>query len=458
MTQNLSQNSLLNISPIDGRYQRYTLALQDFFSEKALIEYRVKVEVEYLISLSEESKITELPEFEQKTKAFLRKIYEDFSLEDAEKVKEIEKVTNHDVKAVEYFLKEKIKGTEIEKYSEFIHFCLTSEDVNNLSFSLMWKEAVSKVVLPKIQELKSILKTFAEENKNTSMLSLTHGQPATPTTFGKEIAVFVYRLNRQIQNLEKTTLFAKFGGATGTWGTHKVVYPEVDWLDFSDRFVSKFGLELNPLTTQIVPSDTLAENYNTFVLINNILVDFSQDIWLYISREILGQKKKEGEIGSSAMPHKINPINFENAEGNLKLANSIFGGLVNQLQISRMQRDLTGSTVIRNQGTALAHSFIAYQNVLKGLERITVNQVKMEEELNNHWEILAEPIQTVLRKLNYPNPYETLKELTRGQKVTKENLTKFIQKLEIPKEEKAKLLELTPVNYVGLSEGLVEKN
>jgi adenylosuccinate lyase len=449
----MSDSAIFAISPIDGRYQSITKALSGYFSEFALIQYRLQVECEYFIALSKKSEFRIVVNQLQTNQ--ILELYQNFNQADALAIKEIERTTNHDVKAVEYFLRQKFTEIGLGQYLEFIHFALTSEDVNNISFSLMCKQAAEKVVLPEIKSIVESLKVFAKQSADQPFLSLTHGQTATPTTFGKEIAVFVYRLQRQIQQLENQTYQAKFGGATGTWSAHKVAYPDFDWLSFARVFTQSFGLEFCPLTTQIVPPESLIENYDTMTRINNILVDLCRDVWLYVMRGVLGQVKKDGEIGSSAMPHKINPINFENAEGNLQLANTTFNELGRQLSVSRMQRDLTGSTVIRSQSIPFANSMIAYSNILKGLGKIKVNSDAMDMELDQHWEVLAEGIQTVLRSINYPDPYTALKELTKGNKITKESIHQFVNKLEIDTELKNQLLQLTPHNYVGLSQQLV---
>jgi adenylosuccinate lyase len=446
---------LTNISPVDGRYQLITQPLSSYLSEQALIQYRIKIEIEYFIALSNHNDFA--INLDSADKEYLRNLFQNFSAKDALEVKKIEQTTNHDVKAVEYWIKSKIELKSFADYSEFIHFALTSEDINNLSFTSMYKDAVQKVILPELNKILAILKELSKSTANQSMLSLTHGQSATPTTFGKEIAVFVARLQRQVSNLESIKFLGKFGGATGTWSAHQVAYPNFDWLGFAQTFVESFDLEFCPLTTQIVPADSLVESYDTLKRINTILIDFAQDIWLYVERGILSQVKKEGEVGSSAMPHKINPINFENAEGNLQWANSMFVELGRQLPVSRMQRDLTGSTVIRNQGIPLSHSLIAYQNLLKGLSRISVNETAMNFELESHPEVLAEAIQTYLRSQNYPNAYEVLKGLTRGEKVTLEGVKEFVNSLDINGSDKKRLLELTPSKYTGLSENLVIK-
>jgi adenylosuccinate lyase len=447
--------TLLNLSPLDGRYQSQTKPLQDYFSEYGLIKYRLCIEVEYYISLNEVLNFT--TNLDEQNQKLIRDLYLEFDVNEAYKIKEIEKITNHDVKAVEYYLKEKIQQIDQDLPLEFIHFGLTSEDINNLAFSLMWKDALEKVYLHELQAILKSLKETALHFQAEPMLSLTHGQAATPTTFGKEMAVFYYRLNREIQKLQKIKYYGKFGGATGNLAAHQISYGETDWLGFAQKFVESLNLEYIPFTTQIVPADTLLEGYQAVQRVNLILLDLVKDLWLYISRGILSQKKIEGEIGSSTMPHKINPINFENAEGNLNLSNSVFSSLIQNLPISRMQRDLSGSTLIRNQGVALGHSFLALKNIQKGLGRITVNSQKMQTELQENPEILAEAVQTILRKNNYPNAYEKLKELTRGTRLSQGDIQKFVQDLEINEQDKQTLLGLTPEKYIGYSQRLVEK-
>ncbi|OGH58844.1 MAG: adenylosuccinate lyase [Candidatus Magasanikbacteria bacterium RIFCSPHIGHO2_01_FULL_33_34] len=449
-------NLLTNISPIDGRYKTSVEELSEYFSEMALMRYRLMVEIEYLIALSIEKNINEIEPLTLEQQNKLKSYYKNFSNEDAQSIKKIEETTNHDVKAIEYFLKEKLQNTKFNKYIEFIHFALTSEDINNLAYTLMWNSAIKNIYLPKISEVQEKFIIFAKKNKHQPMLSLTHGQSATPTTVGKEFAVFAHRLQRQILQLSNHKLQGKFGGATGTWGAHNIAYPNIDWINFSKNFISSLNLEPNIITIQIESHDSITESYQIIERINTILIDFTRDIWMYISRGIFGQKKKDNEIGSSAMPHKINPIQFENAEGNLGIANAYFVHLSQKLPISRMQRDLTDSTVLRNQGIPLAHSLLACKNILKGMSRLTINKEKLDEELNNHWEVLAEAIQTVMRKVGYEKPYEKLKELTRGEKVNKQTIYNFINSLEIPEEEKNKLLKLTPHTYIGLSTDVVD--
>ena len=444
------------ISPLDGRYSKSTENLSDYFSEHALIRYRTKVEIEYLIALSIEKEIQELKPFSEKDKEKLRKIYTSFNIDDSKRVKAIEVATNHDVKAVEYFIREKLEKINKKRIFPWIHFALTSEDINNLSYSLMWQEAFKKEFLPKLNEVIKKLKTISKQFANTPMLSLTHGQSATPTTFGKEIKVFIHRLNRQSSQMKKHTLLGKFSGATGTWAAHSIAYPKVNWLQFTRKFVSSLGLKPNLITTQIEPHDSVVESYHSIIRSNNILTDLCRDIWSYVSRGILKQKKIPGEVGSSTMPHKINPIQFENAEGNLGLATAIFDHLSNKLPISRMQRDLTDSTTLRNQGVAMGYSYLACENILKGLARITVDKTKMKTELDSHWEVLAEAIQTILRKTGSDNAYEQLKNMTQGTEITQSTIVKFVKLLHIPKEEKDKLITLTPQDYIGIAPKLID--
>ncbi len=441
------------ISPIDGRYGNATKSLSPYFSESGLMRYRLLIEVEYLIALSEEKKIYELAHFSKLQIKRFRNIYLKFSSDDAKKIKEIEKTTNHDVKAIEYFLHNKIK----KQLHPWVHFCLTSEDINNLAYSMMWKDALEEIYLPKLILVHKQLKTFAKKYKKLPLLSLTHGQPATPTTFGKELAVFYKRLNRQLGQLKTQNFFGKFGGATGTWSAHVVAYPKVNWVSFAERFVKKLGLKLNFITTQIEPHDSLSESFHQIIRVNNILIDFCRDTWLYISRGLLAQKKVSGEIGSSTMPHKINPIQFENAEGNLELANKLLGHLATKLPVSRMQRDLTDSTTIRNQGVAMSHSFLGLSNILIGLNRITVNKSQINAELENHWEVLAEAVQTLLRKAGKPDAYEKLKSITQGKSVDVETVAEFVSGLNLSEQDTQTLLTLTPSSYIGLSSELVDK-
>jgi adenylosuccinate lyase len=445
-------NTLSNISPLDGRYANSIAELSKYFSESALMGYRLKVEIEYLIALSNEKSINDLPPFSKDEQERLRKIYQNFNLVGAEKVKEIEATTNHDVKAIEYYIQGKVK----KSLHPWIHFALTSEDVNNLSYSLMWQDGLKQVYQSSLQLVNKELKKLARKYKEASMLALTHGQPATPTTFGKELAVFCSRLDRQIGQIKSHILLGKFSGATGTWSAHVAAYPNVNWRRFASKFIKSLGLKPNLITTQIESHDSLAESFHQVVRINSILTDLCRDMWSYISRGILVQKKVAGEVGSSTMPHKINPIQFENAEGNLGVANGLLNHLATKLPISRMQRDLTDSTTLRNQGVALGHSYLALQNILKGLSRITINKVQMSAELNNHWEVLGEAIQTILRKSGKQDAYEQLKSLTQGQSINAESMAEFVSGLKISDEDKQTLLELTPELYTGLSSKLVD--
>ncbi len=445
-------NKLNTISPLDGRYANSIKDLSDTFSESALMGYRLKIEIEYLIALGNEKAIKNLQSFSKDEQSRLRKIYQNFNTSGAEKVKEIETNTNHDVKAIEYYIQSKVK----KSLHPWIHFALTSEDVNNLSYSLMWQNGLKQVYLPTLLSVNKELKKLARKYKGSPMLALTHGQPATPTTFGKELAVFCSRLDRQIPQMKSHPLLGKFGGATGTWSAQTVAYPKVNWLNFSERFIKKLGLEPNLITTQIEPHDSLAESFHQVVRINSILTDLCRDMWAYISRGILGQKKVAGEVGSSTMPHKINPIQFENAEGNMGIANALLNHFAAKLPVSRMQRDLTDSTTLRNQGVALGHSYLALHNILKGLSRITINKTQMSKELDNHWEVLAEAIQTILRKSGKRDAYEQLKVLTRGQFINAEAMANFVSGLKVSDEDKQTLINLTPAGYIGLAPKLVD--
>ena len=438
-------NQLGALSPLDGRYSNSVKELNGFFSEAAIMRYRIYVEVEYLIALSFEKKIEEFPALKKEQIEDLRKTYRNFNMESAKHIKEIESETNHDVKAVEYYIQQKTERS----FHPWIHFALTSEDVNNLSYSLMWQHGLKQVYIPQLKSVHKELKKLAKRFKKAPMLSMTHGQPATPTTFGKELAVFCSRLNNKIQLLKNQKLSGKLSGATGTWSAHLSAYPKVNWPRFSSRFIKSVGLKPNLITTQIEPHDSLVESYQCVHHINSIMKDLCMDMWLYISRGILGQKKVAGEVGSSTMPHKINPIQFENAEGNIGISNALFSYLAEKLPISRMQRDLTDSTTLRNQGSALGYSFLALKNVLKGLSRITIHKHKMSAELDNHWEVVSEAIQTILRKHGQSKAYEQLKELTRGETINRKVLADYILELNIPKEDKDMLLSLTPQTYTG---------
>lgn len=448
----MSSHQINSISPLDGRYGNSLKELSTYFSEKALMRYRLLIEVEYLIFLGKEKGIKELSPFSKNQKNNLRKLYENFTDADAKKIKNIEMKTKHDVKSVEYFLQSNLA----KKYQPWVHFALTSEDVNNLSYSLMWKEGIKDVYLPSLVQIQKKIKNLAKINKNISMLSLTHGQPATPTTFGKELAVFAARLNRQVDQIKTHKLLGKFGGATGTWSAQIAAYPNVNWIRFASKFIKAVGLSPNTITTQIEPHDSIAESFHQIIRVNSILTDLCRDMWSYISRNVLIQKKVAGEVGSSTMPHKINPIQFENAEGNMGVSSSILIHLSTKLPVSRMQRDLTDSTTLRNQGVALGYSYLALINILNGLSRITVNKVKIKSELNQHWEVLAEAVQTILRKNGKLDAYEQLKLLTRGKKIDQGAISEFVSSLSIPIEDKEILLSLTPESYVGLSSKLVE--
>ena len=417
------------------------------------MRYRIYVEVEYLIALGHEKKIDALPRLTKRQQNRLRNIYKNFDLGCAQDVKDIESETNHDVKAIEYYIQKNCSKI----LHPWIHFALTSEDINNLSYSLMWSHGLKQVYLPMLTALHKNLKISAKKHKEASMLSMTHGQPATPTTFGKELGVFCKRLERQIVQLKNHGMLGKLSGATGTWSAHVSAYPEVNWTRFTSRFVKSLGLEPNMVTTQIEPHDSAAESYHQIVRVNSILKDLCQDLWLYISRGILNQKKVSGEVGSSTMPHKINPIQFENAEGNMGIANALLNHLAQKLPISRMQRDLTDSTVLRNQGVAIGYSYLALKNISKGLSRITINKKKMRDELNGHWEVLAEAVQTMLRKDGKKDAYEELKMLTRGEKIDETYMADFIKKLKLSINDKENLLRLKPESYIGEASKIVEQ-
>jgi adenylosuccinate lyase len=444
--------TLTAISPVDGRYRGKTELLAGFFSEYALIRYRVRVEIEYFIALCQ-LPLPQLKDFDKGLFQKLRDIYENLSLDDAQRIKDIEKITNHDVKAVEYFIKEQLdKIGDFGPYKEFIHFGLTSQDINNTSVPLSIKEGLNDVVYPLLEELISQLADYAEEWKDVSMLAKTHGQPASPTRLGKEIMVFVYRLREQLQQLRGCPITAKFGGATGNFNAHHVAYPQIDWRDFGNHFVKEsLGLEREQYTTQISNYDCLGAVFDALRRINTIIIDLDRDFWMYISMEYFKQKIKKGEVGSSAMPHKVNPIDFENSEGNLGISNALLQFLAAKLPVSRLQRDLTDSTVLRNVGVPLAHTVIAVESTLKGLRKLILNEQKLYDDLEANWAVVAEAIQTILRREAYPNPYEALKQLTRtNQKITKQTIRDFIDTLDVDQEIKEQLLAITPHNYTGI--------
>jgi len=447
----MNLNQLTAISPIDGRYRDKTKDLDAFFSEYALIKYRVRVEIEYFISLCEVA-VSPLEKVEKSLFSDLRRIYENFNEEDAQRIKEIETITNHDVKAVEYYLKEKFDSLNLSGYKEFIHFGLTSQDINNTATPMMWQEALQRVYIPALEKINSQIETFAHEWNDIPMLARTHGQPASPTRLGKEMMVFAYRIANQLEVLKHIPVKAKFGGATGNFNAHRVAYPGTDWKTFADNFLRvKLNLLREEYTTQISNYDAFAASFDALKRINTILIDFNRDMWQYISMEYFKQKIKEGEVGSSAMPHKVNPIDFENAEGNLGIANALLEHLAAKLPISRLQRDLTDSTVIRNIGVPLAHGLIAIKSTTKGLSKLLLNREAIERDLENNWAVVAEGIQTILRREGYPKPYEALKELTRTNiHITKERISEFIETLNVNERVKEELRSITPHSYTGI--------
>jgi len=440
-------NNLTAISPVDGRYRKQVAHLDEYFSEYALMKYRVLVEVRYFIFLADKN-FFKLP---VKAKQQVTAIAENFSLDDAEQIKQIETITNHDVKAVEYFLKQEMEKAGIAAEKEWVHFGLTSQDVNNTAIPLSWKECLENTYLPAVLQLQETLKTLATQWKDVSMLAHTHGQPASPTKLGKEIMVYVERIGNQVNLFSTIPFAAKFGGATGNYNAHKIAFPEKDWKILGDEFVESLGLQRLQYTTQIEHYDYLAAHFDAIKRINNILVDLCRDMWTYISMEYFRQKIKEGEVGSSAMPHKVNPIDFENAEGNLGIANALLEHFAAKLPVSRLQRDLTDSTVLRNIGVPVAHTLISLRSIEKGLGKLVLNESKLEEDLENNWAVVAEAIQTILRRENYPNPYEALKALTRGNaSINKASIQKFIETLDVPATVKKELQAITPHNYTGV--------
>jgi adenylosuccinate lyase len=440
-------NSLTSISPIDGRYRKHVQHLDEYFSEYGLMKYRIQVEIEYLLFL-DKKKFLKLP---GKSIRHLKKLAEDFGTEDAQEIKQIEYTTNHDVKAVEYFLKNELEKCGGKQAKEWVHFGLTSQDINNTAIPLLWKDAVEYEYLPALLNLNAELKSLATEWNEIPMLAHTHGQPASPTKLGKEIMVFAERIQNQIEQFIGIPFSGKFGGATGNFNAHHVAFPKADWVKLGNEFVSELGLNRQQYTTQIEHYDNLAAHFDCIKRINNILIDFCRDVWTYVSMEYFKQKTKKGEVGSSAMPHKVNPIDFENAEGNLGMANAIFEFLSSKLPVSRLQRDLTDSTVLRNIGVPFAHSLIAMRSIEKGISKLVVNEQKLNDDLENNWAVVSEAIQTILRRENYPKPYEALKELTRGNtKIDKKTIHHFIESLNIDNNIKKELKKITPQNYTGI--------
>ncbi|EKN4188585.1 adenylosuccinate lyase [Yersinia enterocolitica] len=451
-------SSLTAVSPIDGRYGDKVSALRSIFSEFGLLKFRVQVEVRWLQKLAACAEIKEVPAFDANANAYLDKIVQEFNEQDAQRIKTIERTTNHDVKAVEYFLKEKVASVPaLHAVSEFIHFACTSEDINNLSHALMLQTARQDVILPEWRKIIDSIKALAHQYRDLPLLSRTHGQPATPSTIGKELANVAYRMERQFRQLSQVEILGKINGAVGNYNAHIVAYPEVDWHQFSESFVTSLGINWNPYTTQIEPHDYIAELFDCVARFNTILIDFDRDIWGYIALNHFKQKTIAGEIGSSTMPHKVNPIDFENSEGNLGLSNAVLGHLASKLPVSRWQRDLTDSTVLRNLGVGLGYALIAYQATMKGISKLEVNEAHLLEELDHNWEVLAEPIQTVMRRYGIEKPYEKLKELTRGKRVDAAGMQAFIDSLALPEAEKTRLKAMTPANYIGRATTMVDE-
>ncbi|KTD82791.1 adenylosuccinate lyase [Legionella waltersii] len=453
----MNLTALNAISPIDGRYLNKTRALSPYFSEFALIYYRLMVEIKWLESLAANEAIPEIPALDEKSKQFLATIISEFNETEAEKIKEFEKETNHDVKSIEYYLKDRFQeNDQLKSIVGFIHFACTSEDINNLAYALMIKQAIAQVIQPTLAEIMASIMLLGKQHADVAMLSRTHGQPATPTTMGKELVNFVARLKRPQQQLAEVLIPGKFNGAVGNYNAHTIAYPDVDWRKHCSNFVTSLGLSFNPYTTQIEPHDGIAEVSQIMVRINNILLDYTQDIWSYISLSYFKQKAIEGEVGSSTMPHKVNPIDFENAEGNLGLSNALLIHFANKLTQSRLQRDLSDSTVLRNLGVAFSYSLIAYHSIAKGNNKLQINKEALQEDLNANWEVLAEAVQTVMRRYNVPEAYEQLKSLTRGQAIDPEQIKQFIKNLTIPETAKNQLIHLTPETYTGLAAQLVK--
>ncbi|WP_029686208.1 adenylosuccinate lyase [Tatumella saanichensis] len=450
-------SALTAVSPVDGRYGDKVSPLRAIFSEFGLLKFRVQVEVRWLQKLASTAEIKEVPAFDADANAFLDKIVAEFSEEDAARIKTIERTTNHDVKAVEYFLKEKVAAVPaLHAVSEFIHFACTSEDINNLSHALMLETARREVILPYWNQLTQAIEGLATEYRDLPLLSRTHGQPASPSTMGKEMANVAYRMRRQIRQLEQVEVLGKINGAVGNYNAHLSAYPEVDWHQLSEAFVTSLGIQWNPYTTQIEPHDYIAELFDCVARFNTILIDFDRDIWGYVALNHFKQKTIAGEIGSSTMPHKVNPIDFENSEGNLGLSNAVLQHLAAKLPVSRWQRDLTDSTVLRNLGVGIGYAVIAYQSTLKGISKLEVNADRLLEELDRNWEVLAEPVQTVMRRYGIEKPYEKLKELTRGRRVDAKGMQEFIDGLDLPEAEKTRLKAMTPANYIGHAAKLVD--
>jgi len=446
-------SALTAISPVDGRYQNKTDVLRPIFSEYGLFRFRVLVEIEWLKKLSKNPNIKEIESFSASSISLLDNIKNNFSIDDAKQIKKIEKITNHDMKAVEYFIREKIQSDpKLKNVSQFIHFACTSEDINNLSYALMLKDARENILLPKLQKLIIILQEMSDSYASIPMLSRTHGQTASPTTLGKEMAIYVYRALRQMKQFENIELLGKLNGAVGNFNAHFAAYPDINWMSLSKEFIEELGLTWNPYTTQIESHDYMAEYFHTLARTNTILIDLCRDLWGYISLGYFNLKPIKGEVGSSTMPHKVNPIDFENAEGNFGIADSIFEHLATKLPTSRWQRDLSDSTVLRNAGVGIAHTIIAFDSTVAGLSKIDINKDAIHEDLKDSWEVLTEPIQTVMRRYNIDNAYEKLKELSRGQKINKKILHNFIEQLDIPDDAKSRLKELNPSNYLGNAE------
>lgn len=448
--------SISSLSPLDGRYESKVSELQDFFSESALIYYRVFVEIEWLIFLCNDLKLKNTRKLTSAEIKKLRSIYENFDDKSALQVKDFESVTNHDVKAVEYFIKKNLEKGSIKDMLEFVHFACTSEDINNLSYALMLQDGINESMLASLEDILDKIEEKAKKYTNVSMLARTHGQTASPTTMGKEFMNVYKRIERQVENLVAIDILGKINGAVGNFNAHFIAYPEVNWIKASEKFIELLGLNANLYTTQIEPHDFMAEIFDCLKRINTILIDFDRDIWTYISLGYFKQKLKEGEVGSSTMPHKVNPIDFENSEGNLGIANALFGHFSEKLPISRMQRDLTDSTVLRNVGIAFGYSLLAYKSLLKGLGKLELNEKALAEDLDQNWEVLAEAVQTVMRKNKIDKPYEKLKELTRGKKLTEKDYKKFIESLKLPKEEKDRLINLKPSTYIGLAKSMTK--